>query len=221
MKAELGPDRYRIPLCHAEVFAMVRRDKEAEAARRREAAEKDRDLTDRRCPQCAAPCPTYRETCKACGYAIGRDGVAAMHDHETPLPPANHDGEDTKPFMTLRDIPALIMIIPFALLFGWHIAGIAMLLRKWTRIPYVAWMVVLYALLWAPLVLTRPPGIFICIPLCPAAIIQLWLIGVLRAGGRDEWLDGNNLEIVAPLHIATVLAYWILPVIYIVLARVA
>ena len=43
-----------------------------EREHRRLMAEKDADLTDRRCPECGAPCPTYRKTCKACGYVIGR-----------------------------------------------------------------------------------------------------------------------------------------------------
>ena len=42
----------------------------AKAARRE--AEKDATITDRKCPQCGAPCPSYRETCKACGANVGR-----------------------------------------------------------------------------------------------------------------------------------------------------
>jgi hypothetical protein len=39
-------------------------------AKRRAAAEKDAALTERRCPQCDSPCPSYRKTCKVCGFAI-------------------------------------------------------------------------------------------------------------------------------------------------------
>jgi hypothetical protein len=38
----------------------------------RSIAEEDASLTDRRCPECEVPCPSYRKTCKVCGYAIGR-----------------------------------------------------------------------------------------------------------------------------------------------------
>ncbi len=51
---------------------IVRNEEKAEKDRKRCLAEKDADITDRRCPQCGAPCPVYRRTCKACGFAIGR-----------------------------------------------------------------------------------------------------------------------------------------------------
>jgi hypothetical protein len=41
-------------------------------AKRRVDAEKDAGLTNRRCPKCNSPCPTYRKTCKVCGFAVGR-----------------------------------------------------------------------------------------------------------------------------------------------------
>ena len=44
----------------------------SERQRQRQLAEQDADPTDRRCPECGAPCPSYRKTCKVCGYAIGR-----------------------------------------------------------------------------------------------------------------------------------------------------
>lgn len=40
------------------------------ALRRR--ADRDAELTDRRCPKCDAPCPRYRRTCRVCGHEIGR-----------------------------------------------------------------------------------------------------------------------------------------------------
>lgn len=43
-----------------------------EQDRKKRAAEKDAAITDRRCPNCASPCPEYRKTCKACGFEIGR-----------------------------------------------------------------------------------------------------------------------------------------------------
>jgi hypothetical protein len=54
------------------VFDVIRRDGTFEVDRKRRLAEKDAELTDRRCPQCGAPCPSYRKTCKACGFAVGR-----------------------------------------------------------------------------------------------------------------------------------------------------
>ncbi|NQV26999.1 MAG: hypothetical protein HQ518_21830 [Rhodopirellula sp.] len=54
------------------VLEIVRNIGVEERDRKRRLAEKDANLTDRRCPECGAPCPTYRKTCIACGYAIGR-----------------------------------------------------------------------------------------------------------------------------------------------------
>jgi hypothetical protein len=31
------------------------------------------DITKRRCTECGAPCPTFRKTCIACGYEMGRE----------------------------------------------------------------------------------------------------------------------------------------------------
>jgi len=58
----------------SDVFAIIRRDEEAEVLRRRRLAEKDANSTNRLCPECGAKCPEYRKTCKVCGYEIGRVG---------------------------------------------------------------------------------------------------------------------------------------------------
>jgi hypothetical protein len=34
------------------------------------AAEADARITDRKCPQCGKPCPSYRKTCKHCGQKV-------------------------------------------------------------------------------------------------------------------------------------------------------
>jgi hypothetical protein len=48
---------------------MTEADHQAERAA---AAAKDAALTERRCPECGSPCPSYRSKCKVCGFAIGR-----------------------------------------------------------------------------------------------------------------------------------------------------
>ena len=53
------------------VFELLRRNEDSERERGRRAAEKDAAVTDRRCPHCNAPCPSYRKTCKACGHTVG------------------------------------------------------------------------------------------------------------------------------------------------------
>ncbi len=51
----------------------------------RERAEKQRrdaivatyaSKTERCCPQCGAPCPEYRKTCRSCGFEIGRGNIS-------------------------------------------------------------------------------------------------------------------------------------------------
>jgi len=54
------------------VFEIIRRDEAAEKERRYKKAAMDAARTERRCPKCGSPCPEYRNTCKACGFAIGR-----------------------------------------------------------------------------------------------------------------------------------------------------
>jgi hypothetical protein len=54
------------------VFDMITQDQEARREWRRRKAEKDSAITDSRCPQCGAPCPSYRKTCKACGAQQNR-----------------------------------------------------------------------------------------------------------------------------------------------------
>jgi hypothetical protein len=51
------------------VYDLIRRDEDADRARRRRAAEKDSGLTDQRCSHCGAAFPAYRKTCKGCGVA--------------------------------------------------------------------------------------------------------------------------------------------------------
>lgn len=48
--------------------------KASQQEQRQKLAAQDAAFTDRRCPECGAPCPSYRKTCKACGFAIGRLG---------------------------------------------------------------------------------------------------------------------------------------------------
>lgn len=54
------------------VFDLISQWEEAERERGRRKAAKDAAITDRYCPNCGLPCPSYRLTCKACGAEVGR-----------------------------------------------------------------------------------------------------------------------------------------------------
>lgn len=54
------------------VFELLQRDAETLREHRKRQAEKYAATTDLRCPKCNAPCPSYRKTCKACGFEVGR-----------------------------------------------------------------------------------------------------------------------------------------------------
>jgi hypothetical protein len=56
-----------------EAFNLIRDQENADRERRRiYAEEKWANITARRCPECGAPCPEYRRTCKVCGLEVGR-----------------------------------------------------------------------------------------------------------------------------------------------------
>jgi hypothetical protein len=61
-----------------------RRDRGADTQPRRlnkhdldKEAAHDAKLSSRTCPQCSQPCPSYRMTCKRCGYPLGRQPPAS------------------------------------------------------------------------------------------------------------------------------------------------
>lgn len=57
----------------AAAFELLIRQEQAERQRKMEdAIRRWGKLTQRRCPECDAPCPEFRPTCKVCGFAIGR-----------------------------------------------------------------------------------------------------------------------------------------------------
>jgi hypothetical protein len=123
-------------------------------------------------------------------------------------PTTDSSAEDESPFMTWRDLPVALIALPFLLLLGVHVAGIAMLLRRWSTIPYVIWMVLLYSGLLTPLVISNSENAF-CLTLTAVVLVQLSLVAAVVA--FDDWRDGNNFEMVAIPHFLTVVAYLLVP----------
>lgn len=129
-------------------------------------------------------------------------------------PPNNNDSRDpdrdTAPWYRSQDLPQLILLAPFALLFGVHVAGLAMLLRRWTGVPYLLSMIVLYAILTIPFwYLNTTDGILL--PSIATGVIMLATVAPIAVHGREEILNGTNFEQSAPAHILLCIAYTLQP----------
>jgi hypothetical protein len=116
--------------------------------------------------------------------------------------------ESATPWMRLRDLPLLILISPFAILLGIHVAGFAMIIRKYCRVPYFVNLTLLYALLLIPAwfiydsiwILTTGTALVLLASLIPVLI-----------DSREEAMNGSNFEHSAPAHILLVLLYLLVP----------
>ena len=124
---------------------------------------------------------------------------------------SNLDEEDA-PWFTWKELPLLLLFVPFGLLLGFHIAGLAILIRRWLRIPYLITMVVFYSCLTIPLWLLFMKS-SVWIPLAATSIVFAATVGPIALGGRDEIMDGTNFELSAPAHIVLILVYLVPPLI--------
>ena len=113
------------------------------------------------------------------------------------------------PWITWRDVPLLILLSPLALLQGMHVAGLAMLIRRFFRVPYVVTLALLYALLLVPAWSWYSAHIWIL--LIGSSLVLLSSLIPLLIAGRDEAMNGSNFEHSAPAHIVLVLVYLFLP----------
>ena len=111
-----------------------------------------------------------------------------------------------------KDVPLLILFLPFGLFFGMHVAGLAMLIRRWFRFPYLAGMVVCYSLLMVPIWIANPTD-GLLFPCVATGAVLLATIAPISLGGRDEIMNGANLEHSAPAHILLIIVYMVLPAI--------
>ncbi len=118
--------------------------------------------------------------------------------------------ESATPWIRLRDLPLLILFSPFAVLLGIHVAGLAMIIRKYLRVPYFVNLTLLYVLLLIPAwfmydsiwILTTGTVLVLLASLIPVLI-----------DSREEAMDGSNFEHSAPAHILLVLLYLLVPAI--------
>lgn len=117
--------------------------------------------------------------------------------------------ESDAPWMTWRDVPLLVLFSPLALLFGMHVAGLAMLIRKYLRVPYFVTLTLLYASLLIPAWIWYDTNVWILL-IGTSLVLLSSLIPVL-IDGREEAMNGSNFEHSAPAHIVLILVYLFVP----------
>lgn len=118
--------------------------------------------------------------------------------------------ESHAPWMTWRDVPLLILFFPLAFLLGMHVAGLAMLIREYLRVPYFVTLTLLYALLLIPAWIWYETSIWIL--LIGTSLVLLASIIPLLLEGAEGAMDGSNIEQAAPAHIVLISVYLFVPV---------
>ncbi len=105
-------------------------------------------------------------------------------------------------------------ISPLLILLGFHIAGLAMLARKYLRIPYIVCVSIMMALLSVPLIFLRGNHP-IWIPLAAVLFVQVLVFAAHAIGyTKQELLDGGNLEYIAAAHMMLCVMFLLLPAVY-------
>ena len=113
------------------------------------------------------------------------------------------------PWFTWREVPMILLFLPFGLLLGFHVAFFAMFIRWTTRLPYWIAFVMLYGLLICPLWLYSNGNVVV---LSIGSIVVLLGSLLPRAfDDQDGILNGGNLEHSAPAHILLILLYLLIP----------
>lgn len=91
-----------------------------------------------------------------------------------------------------------------------------MLIRRWCRIPYLVSMLLLYTGLTLPLwFLFETPGFLwifyrnsgVMFPVMATVLVLLATAGPIAAAGREEIMEGSNVESAFPAHIMLCLMY--------------
>lgn len=115
----------------------------------------------------------------------------------------------TTPWVSWKEAPLLLLMIPIGFILGFHVALLAMAVRKLTGIPYWIAMPILYAVLTLPLwiygnehrvVLTIGTVVVILASLLPRLFDD-----------SERIANGGNLEHAAQAHILLILLYLLIP----------
>lgn len=113
-----------------------------------------------------------------------------------------------------RECLFIAAISPLLILLGFHVAGMAMLSRKYLQIPYIVGVSVLMAGLSLPLIALRGHHP-VWIPLAAILFVQMLVFGAHAFGyTKQELLDGGNVEYIAPAHMMLCVMFLLLPAVY-------
>jgi hypothetical protein len=115
----------------------------------------------------------------------------------------------TTPWMTWKQAPLLLLMIPIGFILGFHIAFLAMAVRKLTRIPYWIAMPILYAVLILPLWIYAKEHLVV-LAIGTVVVILASLLPRLF-DDSDGIANGGNLEHAAQAHILLIMLYLLMP----------
>jgi len=138
-------------------------------------------------------------------------------------PPKNRDlrKASARPFWRklgeiLQCIVQIPVVLPTAVLLGFHVPMLAMLIRWLFRVPYLVSMLVIYTGLTLPLwFLYETPGFLwifygnpgILFPLLATVLVLLATAGPIISRGREGILEGENLDTGMPAHFLLCILY--------------
>ena len=123
------------------------------------------------------------------------------------------DGETSEkmPWIRIRDLPILILLLPFALILGFHLSLIGYGVYRITRIPYLATLLCLFAACWIPSVfLVADP----CNPWYVVTSVAVFVtaIGIhLLFCSAGDLRTVCNMEYTAIPHLILIHLYLLLP----------
>lgn len=148
--------------------------------------------------------------CSGCSM-LNADDAASEHQVASQSSSTPSSQAQDRPWFTWQELPLIILLSPVLIVIGAHIAGTAILIRKWFRVPYLVTMIIVYSLLTVPLWLNATHGLTPPAIVTAVVLLSLWPIAY---GGANEWMEGGNFENSAPPHIILILTYLLLPAIY-------
>ena len=106
----------------------------------------------------------------------------------------------------------MVLLSPLFVVLGMHLALLSFGIRKYLRVPYLVALMGLHGVCLVPLWLPSWDYPRLAVT-AVTVIVMLFVIVPVVIRGRDEVLEGGNIENTAPAHMVLVMAYLLLPAI--------